>query len=117
MELDDLTVGIAQPAPAKKERPVRREKPAPVAPAAAPPVTEPKPRAHYTGQTSSYDPDVLRSSIYWHRAVHDVLREIAYSDRKSISGLIMEGLDKVLVEYGRPDTKTLIAEFREKKAR
>jgi predicted DNA-binding ribbon-helix-helix protein len=107
IELDDMTVGAQRPAPTNKTDP-------------APETVEAKPqglRKHYAGQKTSYDPDVLRTSFYFHRAVHDKLREIAYTDRVSISSLIMTGLDKVLSEKGEDDTKTLIAKFREKKAR
>ena len=52
-------------------------------------------------------PETFRTSMYFARSVHDVLREIAYVERKTISDLINEGLDKVLKARGRPSLKEL----------
>ena len=52
-------------------------------------------------------PETFRTSMYFARSVHDVLREIAYVERKTISDLINEGLDKVLKTRGRPSLKEL----------
>ncbi len=52
-------------------------------------------------------PETFRTSVYFHRPVHDVLREIAYVERKTISDLINEGLDKVLRSRGKPSLKEL----------
>ena len=52
-------------------------------------------------------PETFRTSMYFARSVHDVLREIAYVERKTISDLINEGLDKVLKARGRPNLKEL----------
>jgi hypothetical protein len=35
---------------------------------------------------------MFRTSVYFHRAVHDVLRDIAHNERRSITDLINEGL-------------------------
>ena len=52
-------------------------------------------------------PETFRTSMYFARSVHDVLREIAYVERKTISDLINEGLDKVLKARGRPSLREL----------
>jgi hypothetical protein len=54
----------------------------------------------------------FRTSVYFHRGVHDVLRDIAHDERKSITDLINEGLDCVLAKRNYPGT----AELRRKKA-
>jgi hypothetical protein len=41
---------------------------------------------------------VFRTSIYFHRSVHGVLRDIAHDESKSITDLINEGLDHVLAK-------------------
>ena len=50
---------------------------------------------------------VFRTSIYFHRSVHDVLRDIAHDERKSITELINEGLDHVLAKRNYPGTADL----------
>ena len=50
---------------------------------------------------------VFRTSIYFHRSVHDVLRDIAHDERKSITDLINEGLDHVLAKRNYPGTADL----------
>ena len=50
---------------------------------------------------------VFRTSIYIHRSVHDVLRDIAHDERKSITDLINEGLDHVLAKRSYPGTADL----------
>ena len=52
-------------------------------------------------------PETFRTSMYFARSVHDVLREIAYVERKTISDLINEGLDKVLKARGKPSLREL----------
>jgi hypothetical protein len=42
------------------------------------------------------EPENFRTSVYFSRAVHDKLREIAFEERKTITDLINEGLDHVL---------------------
>jgi len=50
---------------------------------------------------------VFRTSVYFHRSVHDVLRDIAHDERKSITDLINEGLDHVLAKRNYPGTTDL----------
>jgi hypothetical protein len=54
---------------------------------------------------------MFRTSVYFHRGVHDVLRDIAHDECKSITDLINEGLDHVLAKRNYPGT----AELRRKK--
>ena len=54
---------------------------------------------------------MFRTSVYFSRAVHDKLRDIAHEERKSITDLINEGLDHVLMSRNYPPT----AELRSKK--
>ena len=56
-------------------------------------------------------PDSFRTSVYFSRAVHDKLREIAFGERKTITDLINEGLDHVLTSRHYATT----AELRGKK--
>lgn len=50
---------------------------------------------------------MFRTSVYFHRAVHDVLRDIARNERRSITDLINEGLDGVLTKRNYPRTAEL----------
>jgi hypothetical protein len=75
-------------------------KPATPNPASAPDETpQPKPEPGLS--------PTFRTSVYFHRAVHDVLRDIAYHERKSITDLINEGLDHVLASRSYPSTAKL----------
>lgn len=49
----------------------------------------------------------FRTSLYFHRSVHDVLRDIAHAERKNVSDLINEGLDHVLTSRNYPTTEDL----------
>ena len=60
---------------------------------------------------ASVAPDSFRTSVYFSRAVHDKLREIAFGERKTITDLINEGLDHVLTSRHYATT----AELRGKK--
>ncbi len=51
--------------------------------------------------------ETFRTSLYFHRSVHDVLREIAFTERRTISDLIWEGLDLMLTKRGYPTTAEL----------
>jgi hypothetical protein len=55
---------------------------------------------------------MFRTSVYFARGVHDVLRDIAHNERRSITDLINEGLDHVLAKRNYPGT----AELRRRKA-
>jgi hypothetical protein len=46
--------------------------------------------------TPAFDDGVMRTSLYLPRAVHDVLREIAFHERLKIHDLLREGIDEVL---------------------
>lgn len=50
---------------------------------------------------------MLRTSMLYHRAVHDVLRSIAFEERCSITDLVNEGLDHVLTKRNFPTIKDL----------
>jgi hypothetical protein len=50
---------------------------------------------------------MFRTSVYFHRGVHDVLRDIAHNERRSITDLINEGLDHVLAKRNYPGTAEL----------
>ena len=55
----------------------------------------------------SLDPAMFRTSVYFSRAVHDKLRDIAHEERKTITDLINEGLDHVLTSRNYPNTAEL----------
>lgn len=42
----------------------------------------------------------FRTSIYFDRAIHDRLREIAFAERKTVTDLINEGVEHVLQNRG-----------------
>lgn len=63
-------------------------------PSAEPSVTQQKP-----AQT---DGDMMRTSLYLSRAVHDALREIAFHERVKLHDLFMEGIDTVLAKRRQP---------------
>ena len=48
--------------------------------------------------------EMFRTSLYLSRAVHDVLREIAFHERKKVHELFMEGLDAVLERRRHPSS-------------
>lgn len=48
--------------------------------------------------------ELFRTSVYLSPAVHDRLRELAFTERKKVNELLMEGLDKLLVSRGYPTT-------------
>jgi hypothetical protein len=50
---------------------------------------------------------MFRTSVYFHRKVHDKLRDIAHAERKSVADLIHEGLDVVLNRRNFPTTSQL----------
>lgn len=45
---------------------------------------------------------MMRTSLYLPRAVHDKLREIAFTERRKVHDLFIEGIDKVLTGRGFP---------------
>ncbi|TDR95469.1 hypothetical protein [Enterovirga rhinocerotis] len=52
-------------------------------------------------------PDIVHTSIYLPKAVHQQLREIAFHTDTKIHDLIMEGIGAVLATNGKPDIETL----------
>jgi hypothetical protein len=77
---------------------------------AAPPAPTPEFKPAQEPQRPQPAP-TFRTSVYFHRGVHDVLRDIAHDERKSITDLINEGLDCVLAKRNYPG----IADLRRKK--
>lgn len=61
-----------------------------------PPPSEPETKPAPTKRAATPEPQMFRTSVYFSRAVHDKLREIAFEERKSVTDLINEGLDHVL---------------------
>jgi hypothetical protein len=51
--------------------------------------------------------EMFRTSLYLTRAVHDKLREIAFTERLKVHDLFVEGIDKVLRERGFPSAGEL----------
>lgn len=113
LSLDDLmgpkveAEAIAEPAPPPVEpqpEPVKAEPVELPAPPAEAPPTEPVAAGEpplEKGQRA------FRTSLYFHRSVHDVLRDIAHAERKNVSDLINEGLDHVLKVRKYPSTAEL----------
>jgi hypothetical protein len=83
---------------------VKSAAPAEPAQPAAPPVETAAAPAKPAG---SAPPEMFRTSVYFSRAVHDKLREIAFEERKSVTDLINEGLDHVLAARSYPTTAEL----------
>jgi hypothetical protein len=50
---------------------------------------------------------VPRTSIYFHRKVHDQIRAIAFEERKSVAGVIHDALDDFLRKRSFPTTEEL----------
>jgi hypothetical protein len=50
---------------------------------------------------------MVKTTAYFSRAVHEKLREIAFTERKSINDLMLEGLDYMLQQRSYPTTKQL----------
>ena len=71
-----------------------------------PSAPQPDPAAKIT-KTPKPDPAMFRTSVYFSRAVHDKLRDIAHEERKTITDLINEGLDHVLTSRNYPNTAEL----------
>lgn len=113
LSLDDLMrpkvepEPIAEPAPPPVEpeqpqpEPVKAEDPPAAAVDAAPAET---PVADAPADKGAR---AFRTSLYFHRSVHDVLRDIAHAERKNVSDLINEGLDHVLKVRKLPTTAEL----------
>ncbi len=115
MSIDDLMGSVPAPEP----------EPMPVESARAP-VAEPEPEAPITAEAEPEAPtksgrkpvpDVFRTSLYFHRTVHDALREIAFGERATVSDLINEGLDMVLKARGYPSAADLKAKGLPKRKR
>jgi hypothetical protein len=74
--------------------------------ASPPPAPVPEPNPAPEPQLLQLAP-TFRTSVYFHRGVHDILRDIAHDERKSITDLINEGLDHVLAKRNYPGTADL----------
>jgi len=72
-------------------------------PAAATPATE----VSKTVKPAKGEAEMFRTSLYLSRAVHDVLREIAFHERKKVHDLFVEGLDHVLAKRRHPSTEEI----------
>jgi hypothetical protein len=48
--------------------------------------------------------DIVRTSIYISRESHERLREIAFATRRRVHSLIVEGIDKVVADYGHSES-------------
>lgn len=57
--------------------------------------------------TAKGEAEMFRTSLYMSRAVHDVLREIAYTERKKVHELFMEGIDQVLKSRRHPSSREI----------
>jgi hypothetical protein len=52
-------------------------------------------------------PEIVHTSVYLPRGVHQHLREIAFRADCKIHDLIMEGIDAALRKYGHPSVNAL----------
>ena len=116
MSLDDLMGSKVEPEPVVEPTPtpVEPEQPQPepvkaeaeetTAPIAEPPPVEMPASAEPLMEKGQR---AFRTSLYFHRSVHDVLRDIAHAERKNVSDLINEGLDHVLKKRKLPTTAEL----------
>lgn len=82
--LDQLAREQAPPEPARLDAPPSNTNTVPVA--------APKPPS-----------DKIKSSLYLPPAVQDRLREIAFTERKKIHDLFLEGIDLVIESRGHPE--------------
>lgn len=108
MSLDDLTASVAAepPAPAPVEQP---PEPVPTDARAAharvdddPSILHHTPRKRTLRKPQEPAEETVRTTHYFRRSVHDVLREIAFKERKKVSSLMNEGLDRMLRARGYP---------------
>ncbi len=114
MSLDDLM----RPEPEAVEVPVAppAPEPEPVVVVEAPIAAEPQPEAPLSNGRKP-TPEVFRTSLYFHRSVHDALRQLAFDERATVSDLINEGLDMVLKARGYPSAAELKAKGLPKRKR
>jgi hypothetical protein len=76
--------------------------------AATPPAATPAPAVEKPKLVKAPPPPAMfRTSVYFSRAVHDKLRDIAHEERKTITDLINEGLDQVLTSRNYKTTTEL----------
>jgi hypothetical protein len=54
-------------------------------------------------------PEIVHSSVYIPRPVHQKLREIAFVQERKVHDVIMEGIDAVLQRHGHPSVAKLTA--------
>lgn len=78
------------------------------APAMAAPATEAVVETKAANTASAKgESEMFRTSVVFHRAVHDKLRAIAFEERCNVTDLINEGLDHVLSKRNYPTTTEL----------
>jgi hypothetical protein len=77
------------------------------------PPASPEPKAPVAQANKNEPEKMFRTSVYFSRAVHDTLRDIAHEERKSVTDLLNEGIDHVLASRNYPT----IAELRSKVSR
>jgi hypothetical protein len=58
-----------------------------------------------TGRKSR--PDIVHTSVYLPKAVHQKLREIAFHTDRKVHDIIMDGIDEALKRHGHPTTGAL----------
>jgi hypothetical protein len=78
-------------------------------PAAAAPAVDPQPTAAVvsTPEPAKADKDIVKTSTYLPREVHDVLREIAFHERNKVHDLLIEGVEHVLKTRRHPSISEL----------
>jgi hypothetical protein len=52
-------------------------------------------------------PDIVHTSVYLPKAVHQKLREIAFHTDRKVHDIIMDGIDEALKRHGHPTTGAL----------
>jgi hypothetical protein len=103
LDLGSLMVSGA-PATAPPDEPTAGQEPSPAAEPRRAPARVAK---AVPAVVAKPDPAMFRTSVYFSRAVHDKLRDIAHEERKTITDLINEGLDHVLTSRNYPTTSEL----------
>lgn len=51
--------------------------------------------------------EVVKSTVYFPKAVHQTLREIAFTQNCKVHDLVLQGLSHVLKEHGYPSVEEL----------
>ncbi|MCQ0990544.1 hypothetical protein [Jiella marina] len=69
--------------------------------------TETTPVATATEPATKPDKDIVKTSTYLPREVHDVLREIAFHERNKVHDLLIEGVEHILKTRRHPSITEL----------